>query len=220
MATAVEGRPKVRDPREYVKPEVWEREILLLMRDYPFDEVYANRLFHAAVSYLITAMDKWGQQLEMCCGRTVDIAVHTFILDTRNYREFCAEHFEGRFLEHIPRSSSSTTARWNAPRRSSTTTGSRWTGSSGKPTTPSAAHVPRAPVVIERTGNGQARGRHERTRAASWAKRAESGEHASAAGRCRYGGELTRPAVPREEAHVPPAPHPRRVLGPLQAPPG
>ncbi|MFE2045953.1 glycine-rich domain-containing protein [Streptomyces sp. NPDC059477] len=91
-----------RDPRTYVRPDVWDREITLLMRDHPFDEVMAERLFSAAVAYLITAMEKWGQQREMCCGRIVDIAVHVFILDTRNYREFCAEHFGGRFLEHIP----------------------------------------------------------------------------------------------------------------------
>ncbi|MFE0654006.1 hypothetical protein ACFVZH_36170 [Streptomyces sp. NPDC059534] len=46
-----------RAPRVYVKPEVWDREIALLMRDYPFDEVMATRLLHAAVSYLITAME-------------------------------------------------------------------------------------------------------------------------------------------------------------------
>lgn len=57
MATAAE--PRVRDPRDYVDPEVWAREVQLLMRDYPFDEVMATRLFHAAVSYLITAIDKW-----------------------------------------------------------------------------------------------------------------------------------------------------------------
>ncbi|MFB8077439.1 hypothetical protein [Streptomyces sp. NPDC056013] len=91
-----------RDPRAYVKPEVWDREIALLMRDYPFDEVMATRLLHADVSYLITAMEKWGQGLEICCGRIVDIAVHVLILDTRNYREFCAVNFDGRFLEHIP----------------------------------------------------------------------------------------------------------------------
>ncbi|WP_246204045.1 hypothetical protein [Streptomyces tailanensis] len=93
---------KVRDPRGYVKREVWDREIQLLMRDHPVDEVMANRLFGAAVSYLITAMEKWGQGLEMCCGRLIDMAVHVFILDTKNYREFCAEHFDGKFLEHIP----------------------------------------------------------------------------------------------------------------------
>ena len=69
-AAAVEPR----DPRHYVSPEVWDREIQLLMRDHPFDEVMATRLFGAAVSYLITAMEKWGQGLEMCCGRIVDIA--------------------------------------------------------------------------------------------------------------------------------------------------
>lgn len=40
--------------------------------------------------------------MEMCAGRTVDIAVHVFILDTKNYREFCAANFDGGFLEHIP----------------------------------------------------------------------------------------------------------------------
>ncbi|MFF1275343.1 hypothetical protein ACFVZC_18300 [Streptomyces marokkonensis] len=72
------------------------------MRDHPFDEVMAERLFTAVVTYLVTAMEKWGEGLEMCCGRLVDIAVHVFILDTKNYREFCARHFDGRFLEHIP----------------------------------------------------------------------------------------------------------------------
>ncbi|MFD9411561.1 hypothetical protein ACFWBN_31685 [Streptomyces sp. NPDC059989] len=91
-----------RNPRDYVSPEVWDREVTLLMRDYPFDEVMATRLFYAAVSYLVTAMEKYGQQLEMCCGRIVDIAVHVFILDTQNYREFSHKHFGGRFLEHIP----------------------------------------------------------------------------------------------------------------------
>lgn len=106
MATALESQTETaratRDPKNYVRPEVWEREVQLLMRDHPFDEVMAERLFSAAVSYLITAMEKWGEGLEMCCGRVVDIAVHVFILDTKNYREFCAEHFGGRFLEHIP----------------------------------------------------------------------------------------------------------------------
>ncbi|MEU6384797.1 hypothetical protein ABZ847_14610 [Streptomyces bauhiniae] len=96
------GDEPTRDPRAYVTPEVWDREVTLLMRDNPFDKVMAERLFAAAVSYLITAMEKWGQGLELCCGRIVDIAVHTFILDTRNYREFCARHFDGGFLEHIP----------------------------------------------------------------------------------------------------------------------
>ena len=93
---------QIRDPRSFVKSEVWSREITLLQRDFPFDVLMAERLFRQAVTYLITAMEKYGQQLEMCCGRLVDQAVHVFILDTKNYREFCAEHFGGKFLEHIP----------------------------------------------------------------------------------------------------------------------
>ncbi|WP_328439466.1 MULTISPECIES: hypothetical protein [unclassified Streptomyces] len=98
---AYAAHPRVRDPRGYVTHDVWDGEIQLLMRDHPVDEVLANRLFGAANSYLITAMEKWGQGLEMCCGRLVELAVHAFILDTKNYRESCAAHFGGRFLEHI-----------------------------------------------------------------------------------------------------------------------
>jgi hypothetical protein len=104
--TIVQKNPEdyeaTRSPRDYVSPEVWDREVTLLMRDYPFDKVMAERLFGQAVAYLITAMERWGQRLEMCAGRIVDIAVHTFILDTRNYREFSHRWFDGKFLEHIP----------------------------------------------------------------------------------------------------------------------
>ena len=91
-----------RDPHTFVTPEVWERQILLLTRDHPWDTVMAERCFDQAVAYLVTAMEKWGQGLEIGCGPLVDIAVHGFILDTVNYREFCATHFNGKFLEHVP----------------------------------------------------------------------------------------------------------------------
>lgn len=90
-----------RDPKAFVPAEVWEREIKLLVRDNAFDTVMAERLFSQAVAYLITAMEKSGQRLGLGCGELVDTAVHAFILDTANYREFCHRHF-GRFLEHVP----------------------------------------------------------------------------------------------------------------------
>ncbi|MFL1427236.1 MULTISPECIES: hypothetical protein [unclassified Nocardiopsis] len=91
-----------RVPRAFMPPEVWARQVLLLTRDHPWDTVMAERCLGQAVAYLITAMEKWGQGLELGCGPLVDIAVHGFILDTVNYREFCAVHFDGRFLEHVP----------------------------------------------------------------------------------------------------------------------
>ncbi|TDD85787.1 glycine-rich domain-containing protein [Actinomadura rubrisoli] len=100
-ATEPAGTGPKRDPRSFVTADVWDRQIALLVRDHPFDTVMAERLFGQAVAYLITAIEKWGQKLEIGCGPLVDIAVHGFILDTRNYREFCDQQF-GRFLDHVP----------------------------------------------------------------------------------------------------------------------
>jgi hypothetical protein len=102
MATAfVPALSTSRDPRSFVSSEVWERQIALLVRDHPFDVVMAERLFGQAIAYLITAMEKWGQGLEIGCGELVDTAVHAFILDTRNYASFCAR-YHGEFLHHVP----------------------------------------------------------------------------------------------------------------------
>ncbi|MEW2709490.1 hypothetical protein AB0948_31505 [Streptomyces koyangensis] len=91
-----------RDPKTFVRPEVWGKEIALLMRDFPFDIVMAERIFGQAVAYLITSMEMRGRGLGMGPGELVDHGVHVFILDTKNYREFCAEHMDGGFLDHIP----------------------------------------------------------------------------------------------------------------------
>lgn len=106
MTTSLQSRPTNattrRDPKSFVTPDVWEREIKLLVRDNPFDTVMAERLFGQGIAYLITAIEKHGQQLELGCGELVDAAVHAFILDTRNYREFCRQYFNGQFLDHVP----------------------------------------------------------------------------------------------------------------------
>jgi hypothetical protein len=106
MATAAAARTDqagttTRDPRSFVTPEVWDRQIALLTRDNPFDVVMAERLFGQAIAYLITAIEKWGQGLEIGCGQLVDTAVHAFILDTRNYADFC-QRYHGQFLHHVP----------------------------------------------------------------------------------------------------------------------
>ncbi len=104
VTTIQAGRPQTtwRNPRDYVPAPVWDREIQLLVRDNPFDTVMAERLFGQGIAYLITAMEKHGQGLELGCGELVDTAVHALILDTANYRSFCDEHFGGKFLDHIP----------------------------------------------------------------------------------------------------------------------
>jgi hypothetical protein len=43
MTTALQTQ--TRDPRSFVDPSVWDRQITLLVRDHPFDRVMAERLF-------------------------------------------------------------------------------------------------------------------------------------------------------------------------------
>jgi hypothetical protein len=157
-----------RDPKAFVAPDVWDREIKLLVRDHPFDTVMAERLFGQAIAYLITAMEKHGQQLELGCGELIDAAVHAFILDTRNYREFCHQHFNGRFLEHIPEIERKHDARCSAPPRSSRPTASGWIGRCGRRTSPSAPPVTPAATAIDRTENGPEPARFRPGRQLQW----------------------------------------------------
>lgn len=91
-----------RDPRAFVTAGHWTKLVGLLMRDKPFDSVMAERVLGQAVAYLITAMETRGLGLGLAPGRIVDIGVHTMILDTVAYAEFCEQHNGGRFLHHVP----------------------------------------------------------------------------------------------------------------------
>jgi hypothetical protein len=90
------------DPRLYLPPEFWEREIALLARDHhTWDKVMAERVLGQAIAYLVTAMQS--EAVGLGCGELVDEGVHQLILDTRIYREFCARHNkDGEFLDHVP----------------------------------------------------------------------------------------------------------------------
>lgn len=96
MTTAV----ATKNPKDYLSPEIWDREVTLLTRDNPFDRVMAERILGQAIAYLITAMNHPGEPLGV--GQLVDYGVHTLILDTKIYREFCHRYNNGRFLDHIP----------------------------------------------------------------------------------------------------------------------
>ncbi|WP_436772079.1 glycine-rich domain-containing protein [Yinghuangia sp. YIM S09857] len=96
---------QVRDPKELLGHDLWVRTVTLLMRDKPhWDRVMTERVLGQAVAYLITCFETWDIEpgLEIGAGELVDEGVHALVLDTANYREFCARHFGGRFLDHIP----------------------------------------------------------------------------------------------------------------------
>ncbi|WP_406343919.1 glycine-rich domain-containing protein [Streptomyces sp. NBC_00648] len=95
MATAVH----VREPRTCVTPEVWEREVRLVMRDHDMERELAERTFGQAVAYLATSAER--PDVDMGPARLVDFGVHTFVLDTINYTDFCLKH-AGQYIHHVP----------------------------------------------------------------------------------------------------------------------
>lgn len=113
MTTAL--RTRTRDPRSILNalvgrvphlvadvgvPDLWEREVRLLLRDSVAVRSLAERTLGQAVAYLITAMENPGVDLGV--GYTVDVGVHQVILDTPLYFALCDEHNSGKYKHHAP----------------------------------------------------------------------------------------------------------------------
>ncbi|PAZ09346.1 hypothetical protein CLM62_47080 [Streptomyces sp. SA15] len=83
--------------------DLWDKQVGLLMRDYPYDSVMAARVLGQGYAYLLTAMKHRGESLGLAPSKLVDIGVHTVILDTVAYAELCAGYNDGVFLHHVPK---------------------------------------------------------------------------------------------------------------------
>jgi hypothetical protein len=94
--------PAVRPAREVVPADLWDKQVALLQRDYPYDSVMAARVLGQAYAYLLTAMAHRGENLGLAPSTLVDIGVHTVILDTMAYAELCRRFNGGHFLHHVP----------------------------------------------------------------------------------------------------------------------
>lgn len=95
MSTAV----VIRDPKAYVTPDVWEREVTLLLRNPQNTRELAEAKFGQAVAYLVTS----GENPDLLMGpsKQVDEAWHSFMLDSIPYHHFTDRHF-GRYIHHVP----------------------------------------------------------------------------------------------------------------------
>jgi hypothetical protein len=105
MATATTFPPRpapVRSVREVVPGGLWDKQVGLLVRDYPYDSVMAARVLGQGYAYLLTAMNHRGESLGLAPSKLVDIGVHTVILDTVAYARLCDRFNGGRFLHHVP----------------------------------------------------------------------------------------------------------------------
>ncbi|MFC0053429.1 hypothetical protein [Streptomyces actinomycinicus] len=88
--------------REVVPADLWDKQVRLLMRDYPYDSLMAARVLGQGYAYLLTAMKHRGEKLGLAPSTLVDIGVHTIILDTVTYAELCQRYNQGKFLHHVP----------------------------------------------------------------------------------------------------------------------
>ncbi|MGX1975825.1 hypothetical protein [Streptomyces kronopolitis] len=93
----------VRLVREVVPADLWDKQVALLMRDYPYDSIMAARVLGQGYAYLLTAMEHRGESLGLAPSTLVDIGVHTIILDTVAYAELCDKYNSGHFLHHVPK---------------------------------------------------------------------------------------------------------------------
>ncbi|MFP8902729.1 glycine-rich domain-containing protein [Streptomyces atacamensis] len=91
-----------RSAREVVPTCLWDKQVGLLQRDYPYDSIMAARVLGQGYAYLLTAMKHRGESLGLAPSRLVDIGVHTIILDTVAYAELCDRFSSGHFLHHVP----------------------------------------------------------------------------------------------------------------------
>ncbi|MEU9382508.1 hypothetical protein AB0D38_16645 [Streptomyces sp. NPDC048279] len=102
LATVLASGPS-RSVQEVVPADLWNKQVGLLMRDYPYDSVMATRVLGQAYAYLLTAMEHRGEALGLAPSTLVDIGVHTIILDTLAYAELCDRFNDGYFLHHVPK---------------------------------------------------------------------------------------------------------------------
>ncbi|WP_394617394.1 glycine-rich domain-containing protein [Lentzea sp. JNUCC 0626] len=90
---------RLRDPRTLVSLEVWARLVKLIMRDHDLDFDLAERTLGQTLAYLVTSAENPGTTM----GPTpaVDLGIHTFVLDTPRYIQFC-QTYAGTYIHHVP----------------------------------------------------------------------------------------------------------------------
>lgn len=86
-----------RSVREVVPTDLWDKQVGLLVRDYPYDSAMAGRVLGQGYAYLLTAMRHRGESLGLAPSTLVDIGVHTIILDTVAYADLCDRFNGGHF---------------------------------------------------------------------------------------------------------------------------
>ncbi len=87
-------RMPVDEVLRYSNPRVIERHL----QDYQISRETATRRFDGLKQFMLVAAIMPGQKVT---SPDIDAMWHTFLLFTRDYRQFCSDYL-GRFIEHEP----------------------------------------------------------------------------------------------------------------------
>ncbi|MEV5872766.1 hypothetical protein AB0L75_00780 [Streptomyces sp. NPDC052101] len=69
------------------------------MRDHEMDRELAERTFGQTVAYLVTSAEH--PDAHLAPAPRVDLGVHSFVLDSINYTDFCVM-VAGQYVHHVP----------------------------------------------------------------------------------------------------------------------
>jgi hypothetical protein len=94
----VQEASHVKTGRSLIDPELFARLSARIAAEHGMVCSAAERIMDQALAFLGTCA---ASTQPLSPSATVDIGWHTFILYTRDYREFC-DRVAGRFIEHVP----------------------------------------------------------------------------------------------------------------------
>lgn len=86
--------------RAWVHESLFDRLATRIVRDHELPRSMAERIMDQAIAFLVASAANPLEQLAP--SELVDIGWHTFILHTRDYREFCLRITHGSFIDHVP----------------------------------------------------------------------------------------------------------------------
>lgn len=85
--------------RSLVSDQLFERLVSTIIRGHRLSPAVATRIVDQALVFLAACAKNPAARLGP--SRLVDIGWHTFVLHTRDYRQFC-DRVAGRFIDHVP----------------------------------------------------------------------------------------------------------------------
>ncbi|MBC2902508.1 glycine-rich domain-containing protein [Streptomyces cupreus] len=100
MTVAPEHPVALRQGRDLVSPELFDRLVDFCADEYGHERCTAERIMSEALAFL-DVMGRTGEG--MSPSQAVDPGWHTFMLHTEEYEAFCRTRY-GRFVHHAPRS--------------------------------------------------------------------------------------------------------------------